>query len=102
MREEQFLYLATTGWKTGRRHKIEIWFVEHGGKYYIMSEGKERAHWVQNIRHNPIVSFSVGEASFGGAGKVIDGMDPLAAAINKLMKKKYGWDSGLIVELAPS
>jgi hypothetical protein len=29
-------------------------------------------------------------------------MDPLAAAINKLMKKKYGWDSGLIVELAPS
>lgn len=30
---EQFLYLDIGGWKTGRRHRIEIWFVEYGGKY---------------------------------------------------------------------
>ena len=23
----QFLYLTTKGWKTGKQHKIEIWFV---------------------------------------------------------------------------
>jgi deazaflavin-dependent oxidoreductase (nitroreductase family) len=96
--EEQFLYLTTTGWKTGRRHRIEIWFVEHLEKYYVMSEGKEHAHWVQNIVHNPKVSFSVSGRSFTGIAKVVKG--PVALEVKKLMKAKYGWDSGLIVELA--
>ena len=38
MSQLQFLYLATTGWKTGRQHRIEIWFVEYSGRYYIVSE----------------------------------------------------------------
>jgi hypothetical protein len=98
--EGQFLYLYTTGWKTGRKHRIEIWFVECSGRYYMMSEGGESTHWVQNIVHNPKVSFSVGGKDFAGSGKVIGGKDPLAAEIKKLMKAKYGWDQGLIVEIA--
>ncbi|MGI0049218.1 MAG: nitroreductase/quinone reductase family protein [Nitrososphaera sp.] len=99
MPDEQFLYLDTTGWKTGRKHGIEIWFVQYLEKYYVMSEGKEHAHWVQNIVHNPKVSFSVGSRSFSGTAKVI-AKGPVAAEVKKLMKAKYGWDSGLIVELA--
>jgi deazaflavin-dependent oxidoreductase (nitroreductase family) len=95
---EQFLYLNTAGWKTGRRHRIEIWFVEHGGKYYIMSEGGERAHWVRNTMHNSKVSFSIAGKSFSGTAKVIKEGN---AEVKKLMKAKYGWDAGLIVELAP-
>jgi len=98
---DQFLYLDTTGWKTGRRHRIEIWFVEHEGKYYIMSEGGERAHWVRNIVHIPKISFSAGGRSFAGAGRVVEDSDPVATGVKKLMKGKYGWDGGLIVELAP-
>lgn len=99
MPEEQFLYLDTTEWRTGKKHRIEIWFVEYDGKYYIMSEGRERAHWVQNIMHNPKVSFSVGGESFSGIAKVIE-KEPVATEVKKLMKQKYKWDSGLIVELA--
>ncbi|HJS68572.1 MAG TPA: nitroreductase/quinone reductase family protein [Nitrososphaera sp.] len=99
MPEEQFLYLDTTGWKTGRKHRIEIWFVQYLEKYYVMSEGKERAHWVQNIVHNPKVSFSVSGRSSAGTAKVIE-KGPVAAEVKKLMKAKYGWNSGLIVELA--
>jgi deazaflavin-dependent oxidoreductase (nitroreductase family) len=98
--EDQFLYLDTTGWKSGRRHRIEIWFVEDNGKYYIMSEGREHAHWVQNILHDPKVSFSVGSKSFSGVAKVVE-RGPAAAKVKKLMKEKYGWDEGMIVELAP-
>jgi deazaflavin-dependent oxidoreductase (nitroreductase family) len=97
---EQFLYLDTTGWKSGRLHRIEIWFVEHGGKYYVMSEGGERAHWVRNIMRNPKVSFSVAGKKFSGSAKIIE-KGPVAAAVKKLMKEKYGWDEGLIVELVP-
>jgi deazaflavin-dependent oxidoreductase (nitroreductase family) len=94
-------YLTTTGWKTSRRHRIEIWFVEYKEKYYVMSEGGERAHWVQNIMRNPQVSFRVAGSSFAGTGKVVE-KGPVASEVKKLMKGKYGWHSGLIVELAPS
>jgi deazaflavin-dependent oxidoreductase (nitroreductase family) len=100
MAEDQFLYLGTTGWKTGRRHRIEIWFVEYKNKHYIMSEGGERAHWVQNVMRNPQVSFSVAGGSFSGTAQVVE-KGPVASEVKKLMKAKYGWDSGLIVELAP-
>lgn len=98
---EQFLYLTTTGWKSGKKHKIEIWFMEHNGNYYVMSEGRESAHWVKNITHNPKISFRVAGRSFEGAGRLVQDSEPVAAEIKKLMKKKYGWDEGLIVELVP-
>jgi hypothetical protein len=62
--EQQFLYLTTTGWRTGREHRIEIWFVIYADKYYIISEREEKAHWVQNIIHNSRVTFSVNYKSF--------------------------------------
>lgn len=101
MSEDQFLYLFTTGWKTGGRHRIEIWFVERGNKYYVMSEEREHAHWVQNIIHNSKISFSAGGGTFAGSGRVIENKDPAVEEVKKLMKAKYGWDEGLIVELAP-
>ena len=100
MPEVQFIYITTTGWKTGRQHTIEIWFVKYKERYYVMSEGKQRAHWVQNIIHNSKVSFKVGNKSYAGTGQVIESKEPVAAEVRKLMKTKYGWDDGLIVELA--
>ena len=32
----QFLYLTTIGWKTGKQHRIEIWFVEHNNDRYVL------------------------------------------------------------------
>ncbi|MGI0018961.1 MAG: nitroreductase/quinone reductase family protein [Nitrososphaera sp.] len=101
MSQPQFLYLATTGWKTGRQHRIEIWFVEYNGRYYIVSEHPERAHWVQNIAHSPQVSFSVGDRTFQGTARPVEPGSELAAAVSKLMDAKYRWSQGLIVELAP-
>jgi len=101
--EEQYLYLTTTGWKTGNPHTIEIWFVAHDGSYYMVSEHREQSHWVQNIRHNPAVTFRVGTATFRGKGRAIDpASEPgLAAAVSALMEAKYEWSDGLIVELTP-
>jgi F420H(2)-dependent quinone reductase len=54
MNQAQFLYLTTIGWKkTGRQHRVGIWFVDYNDKCYITSERLNRAHWVQNIKHNP-------------------------------------------------
>lgn len=102
--EPQFLYLSTLGWKTGKKHKIEIWFVEHGGRYYVVSERECNAHWVQNILVKPQVSFSVGNASFQGTARIIDqGKESsLVDQISILMNEKYGWSKGVFVELVGS
>jgi deazaflavin-dependent oxidoreductase (nitroreductase family) len=101
LKQPQFLYLSTIGWKTGRQHKIEIWFVEYNRKYYIMSEHLEHAHWVQNIIHDPRISFTVGHETFEGTARLIDKIkdSKLVAEVSNLMSTKYGWNDGLIVEL---
>jgi deazaflavin-dependent oxidoreductase (nitroreductase family) len=104
MTDGPFLYLTTTGWKTGRAHEIEIWFVQHEGRYYVVAELFEGAHWVQNIRRDPAITFRVNGQSYRGRGRVIDrAAEPeLAAAVAALMDAKYDWSDGLIVELAPA
>jgi hypothetical protein len=98
---EQFLYLSTRGWRTGKRHKIEIWFVEDSGLFYVMSEGMARSHWVQNILHDPLVTFSVHGRRYEGKARVIDTKTGRGkeVTVKALMKQKYGWDAGLIIEL---
>ena len=98
----QFLYLDSIGWKTAKRHRIEIWFVEHDKKYYIVSERKRRAHWVQNILHNPKISFTVDNRRFEGYARMIEDRElELISNVSRSMNKKYGWSTGLIVELNP-
>jgi deazaflavin-dependent oxidoreductase (nitroreductase family) len=99
--QPQFLYLTTIGWKTGRQHKVEIWFVEYDGRYYIISERENNAHWVQNILHNSKVIFSVNNMTFEAAARIVNREEEseLAAEVSKLMNTKYGWSKGVIVEL---
>ena len=70
--EPQFLYLNTSGWRTDRQHKVEIWFVEYDGRHYIISERENNAHWVRNILHNPKVSFSVNNTTFEGVARIVN------------------------------
>ncbi len=101
MNSSQFLYLTTIGWKSRKQHKIEIWFVEHKERYYIMSELEKKAHWVQNIIHNPRISFTIKDRIFTGTARIVeqDKEPELTCEVSKLMSTKYGWNGGLIVQL---
>ena len=98
-----FLYLTTKGWKTGKEHRIEIWFVEHCGMFFLISEGGMNAHWVQNVTKDSGVSFRVGEKSYAGTARLVDATkEPkLASEVKALMESKYKWSDGLIVDLSP-
>jgi deazaflavin-dependent oxidoreductase (nitroreductase family) len=102
--EPQFLYLTTIGWKTGNPHEIEIWFTELDGRYYLISELGERAHWVQNLRRNPEVHVRVGGRAFQAIGRMVDSdREPeLHARVCALSESKYDWGEGLVVELRPT
>jgi len=97
------LYLTTTGRVTGRPREIEIWFVEHGGRFYLIAE-RESANWVRNIRAQPRVKARVGDAEFDAIARVMpNGREAqLTAAVKARFDTKYGWSDGLIVELTPA
>jgi deazaflavin-dependent oxidoreductase (nitroreductase family) len=110
-RTEAFLYLTTVGHKSGQPHEIEIWYVEYGEGFYLCAEGRDSAHWVQNLLAQPSVTFSVGtrsnrEALVARSAAVARPLDPtvdrnLHHVVTQLFNGKYGWSSGLLVEIMP-
>ncbi|MFZ4827766.1 MAG: nitroreductase/quinone reductase family protein [Phototrophicaceae bacterium] len=108
---ETFFYLTTTGWQSGKLHKIEIWYVAHCERYYLVSENRLNAHWVQNIQRNPLVSFHIAQRKcitptepIPGVGRVLSAEEDaeLISIITQLFDEKYGWNVGIIVEITPA
>jgi deazaflavin-dependent oxidoreductase (nitroreductase family) len=101
-REAQYLYLTTTGRRTGRPREIEIWFTRYEGRLYLVAEHRERAQWVRNLRALPRVTVRLGRQRFTATARVVDARtEPaLARAVKALSETKYGWGDGLVVELA--
>jgi deazaflavin-dependent oxidoreductase (nitroreductase family) len=101
--DAEFLYLTTTGRRSGQPREIEIWFTRHEGRYYLIAEHGNQAHWVQNLRANPQVHIRVAGSSIEATARVTDAKaEPaLRGQIQALSEKKYGWGDGLIVEITP-
>lgn len=99
---EQFLYLTTTGRKSGRPREIEIWFTERWAHYYVIAE-YDTSHWLQNLRASPDVRVCVGKTSFAARARILTSEKDLELlrAVQQLSRDKYGWGDGTVVELAP-
>ena len=99
----QYLYLTTTGRKTGLPREIEIWFVAHADRFYILAEHFHRTQWVRNIIANPRVQVRLAGREFTATARVLD--EQQDAALYKLAQQleleKYGWGDGLPVEITP-
>ena len=89
MNPSEYLYLTTTGHKSGNPHEIEIWYIEHDGCYYLVAEKREATHWVQNTRANPAISFRLGATTTNGHAS-IPANAALIAAVKAKMDDKYG------------
>jgi len=102
--EAEYLYLTTTGRRSGLPREIEIWFTSSSGRYYLVAETGERAHWVRNLRADPRVRWRVDARIFRGRGRVVDPTREatLTTVVRARSRAKYGWGNGLIVELRPA
>jgi deazaflavin-dependent oxidoreductase (nitroreductase family) len=81
-----YLYLITTGRVTGQPREIEIWFTEHGGRFYLVAE-RESANWVRNIQSQPQVRVRVADAEFNAVARVVhnDREPQIAATVKALL-----------------
>jgi deazaflavin-dependent oxidoreductase (nitroreductase family) len=97
----QFIYVTTTGRKTGLPREIEIWFVERQGRFYILAEHFYKAHWVRNIQNDSRVQVRLGDQTFSATARVLDENSDAEAwqAAQQLCREKYDWGEGLPVEI---
>jgi deazaflavin-dependent oxidoreductase (nitroreductase family) len=100
---EQYLYLTATGRLSGLPREIEIWFVEHELKFYVLAEHFHSTQWVKNILRNPRVSMRVRDRQCTATARILDERldNGLWVTVQELSSKKYGWGDGLPVEIVP-
>ena len=84
-----FAYLTTTGRRSGRPHRIEIWFGREGGStLYLLAGGGDRSDWVRNLVASPAVQIEIGGTTWTATARVIE--DPEESALaRRLLFDKY-------------
>lgn len=84
----EFCYLTTTGRATGRRHRIEIWFVAHEAAAYLLAN-EATSDWHRNLLADPRVILEIlGERHDTTAHPVAEA-DPAHAIVRPAMVAKY-------------
>ena len=92
--DDAVLHLQTIGRSSGRPRTIEIWFATDGTRIYLLAGGRERAHWVRNLRVEPRVRLRIGGRTIDGTARVIEG-EPTEMSARRLLAAKYqGWTDG--------
>lgn len=86
-----FAYLTTTGRRTGRAHRIEIWFGVEGtasSSVYLLAGGGRASDWVANLEAAPAVTIEIGPSRWSATARVVtDAVE--AATARRLLYEKY-------------
>ncbi len=90
---ESMAYVTTTGRRSGRPHRIEIWFAVEDGRLFLLSGGRDRSDWVRNIQADGRVTVEIrGEAHAGVAHVLVAGTADDRRARELLVAKYRGGD----------
>jgi deazaflavin-dependent oxidoreductase (nitroreductase family) len=83
-------HLETTGRVSGLPRVIEIWFAADPDRprIYLLAGGRDRAHWVRNIRSEPRVRLQIDGQAFAGTASEIEG-GPDDGLARRLLLEKY-------------
>jgi deazaflavin-dependent oxidoreductase (nitroreductase family) len=92
---EPYAYLTTTGRRTGRPHRIEIWFGVDAGRVYLLSGGRDRADWVRNLQVHPRVSIEIGPEARTGSARILQSGEADDDRARELLVGKYRDGSNL-------
>src|SRR6185436_3519504 len=76
----EFCYLTTRGRRSGRPHRIEIWFVAYDAGVYLLSD-TGRSDWCRNLIADPHVTLEVGTERQDTLARPVDRDDPANAVV---------------------
>ena len=70
---------------------MELWFVAHNGKVYMVTESPVRANWVRNLKKNSRVRVRILDAEWEGTARVLASAEqPLWDTVCGMACEKYG------------
>ena len=100
---EPYLYLTTSGRRSGLPREIEIWFTYCRGRFYLIAE-YPTSNWVQNLCVHPEVRIRVAGQEFSAKARIPspESEPELLSEVRSLSQEKYGWGDGLVVEIIPA
>jgi len=93
MAADDYCYLTTTGRRTGRPHRIEIWYATDSDQLYLLSGGGRRSDWVQNLLADSAVVVELGDAERHAVARVLEDGDEAERA-RSLVYDKYAPRTG--------
>jgi deazaflavin-dependent oxidoreductase (nitroreductase family) len=70
---DDYCYLTTTGRRTGRPHRIEIWYARDGDVVYLLAGGGHRSDWVRNVVAEPAARVEIDGTVHSARARVVDG-----------------------------
>ena len=73
--DEDYCYLTTTGRRSGRPHRIEIWFAAHGRTLYLLAGGGGSSDWVRNLVADPAVTLELGGEVHSARARLVEDSD---------------------------
>ena len=88
MNADDYCYLITTGRRSGRPHRIEIWYAADGETLYLLSGGGRSSDWVRNLLADEDVLVEVEGDAHPARGRVLEGGDEAERA-RSLVYGKY-------------
>lgn len=83
------LHATTIGRRSGRPREVVLWFAARGDTLYVLSGGREDAHWVRNMQADPRLVVRVGDRWFEAIARSIEGTDEDPVA-REAIAAKYG------------
>ena len=87
MAADDYCYLTTTGRRTGRPHRIEIWYAAHDDTLYLLSGGRTSSDWVQNLQAEPEVRVELDGVTRTARGRVLEDGDEADRARSMVFAK---------------
>ncbi len=99
--KEDYCYLTTKGRRTGKPHKIEIWFGLNGNTVYLLSGGMDKSDWVKNLLKDPNVTVRIAKNTFPATARLVkDEKEEMMARIMLADKYKEREADGSLSEWA--
>lgn len=93
-RNDEHVYLTTTGRKSGQPHRIEMSFAVHDDQILMLASYGIQSDWIRNMQADPAVTLELGGEIRKGIGRLVDPSEPEDAIARFLLPKKYNVEEG--------
>jgi deazaflavin-dependent oxidoreductase (nitroreductase family) len=75
MPADDFCYLETTGRRSGKPHRIEIWYARADRTLYLLAGAGRSSDWVRNVEVDHRVAVRLDDVDHHAVARVLDAPD---------------------------